>query len=148
MIFMYGCYLVFQLGTHKEEFDDEENVVESADGHQLHLSPHFTSRHGRQTKARRNNFCLLLFNRLFGGSVIVSVTENGDVELIEGATGHQLLPTTDDDGSLHNAGPGGAESDTDSDVGSDGSTGGKLLPQNEISKSSTYANGYFDEYPA
>ena len=30
MVFMYGAYLIFQLGTHKEEFDDEENVVESA----------------------------------------------------------------------------------------------------------------------
>lgn len=58
MIVMYICYLVFQLGTHKEEFDEEENVVESAEGHQLHLSPHFTSRHGRQKKARRNDFCL------------------------------------------------------------------------------------------
>jgi Ca2+/Na+ antiporter len=58
MIVMYVCYLVFQLGTHKEEFDEEENIVESAEGHQLHLSPHFTSRHGRQKKARRNDFCL------------------------------------------------------------------------------------------
>jgi Ca2+/Na+ antiporter len=64
MIFMYGCYLIFQLGTHKEEFDDDENVVESADGHALHLTPHFTSRHGRQHKAHRNTFCLNWIQRL------------------------------------------------------------------------------------
>ncbi|OEU19286.1 Na_Ca_ex-domain-containing protein, partial [Fragilariopsis cylindrus CCMP1102] len=43
MIFMYGCYLIFQLGTHKEEFDEDENVVQTANHTQLHLSPHFTS---------------------------------------------------------------------------------------------------------
>ena len=39
MLFMYLCYLVFQLGTHKEEFDDE--VVGS-----------------QARRARRNLFCL------------------------------------------------------------------------------------------
>ena len=63
MIIMYGCYLIFQLGTHKEEFDEDDNIVETADAHQLHLSPHFTSRHGRQQKARRNIFCMWLVRR-------------------------------------------------------------------------------------
>lgn len=63
MIIMYGCYLIFQLGTHKGEFDNEENVVQTADDHELHLSPHFTSRHGRQQEAKRNIFCIWLFRR-------------------------------------------------------------------------------------
>jgi Ca2+/H+ antiporter len=61
MIFMYGCYLIFQLGTHKEEFDEEENVVQTANHNQLHLSPHFTSRHGRQPQ--RNAFCVWAVRR-------------------------------------------------------------------------------------
>jgi Ca2+/H+ antiporter len=43
MFFLYLCYLVFQLGTHKEEFDDEKLV---------------TSRH-----ARRNLFCQRLMGQ-------------------------------------------------------------------------------------
>ena len=146
MMFMYGCYLVFQLGTHKEEFDDDENVVESADGNQLHLSPHFTSRHGRQRKARRNDFCLGLMARLFGSAAALSVTPtaaNGDVEMSRRGATHHLLPTGDDGSDAH---AGGGDSDLDSQSnGSDGS-GGKLLPQNEIPRSASYANGYFDEY--
>lgn len=147
MMFMYGCYLTFQLGTHKEEFDDEENIVESADGHQLHMAPHFTSRHGRQQKARRNNFCLGILNRLSGGSEpFLTAPGTGDVEMSRRVSAHHLLPTADDDASDLNPGAGGGDSDFDSDsAGSDG-TGGKLLPQNEITKSPSYANGYFDEY--
>ena len=52
---MYVCYLLFQLGTHKEEFDEEENIVETPDS-VLILSPHFTSRHGRKKRAARNQF--------------------------------------------------------------------------------------------
>jgi Ca2+/Na+ antiporter len=63
MIFMYGCYLIFQLGTHKEEFDEDDNIVQTAGDHELHLSPHFTSRHGRQQKARRNIFCIWLVRK-------------------------------------------------------------------------------------
>jgi Ca2+/Na+ antiporter len=59
---MYVCYLIFQLGTHKEEFDEEENIVETPDNLLL-MSPHFTSRHGRQKRAERNHFCLKWFSR-------------------------------------------------------------------------------------
>jgi Ca2+/Na+ antiporter len=59
---MYVCYLIFQLGTHKEEFDEEENIVETPDNLLL-MSPHFTSRHGRQKRAERNHFCLKCFSR-------------------------------------------------------------------------------------
>eukprot|EP00545_Synedropsis_sp_CCMP1620_P013586 CAMPEP_0119010040 /NCGR_PEP_ID=MMETSP1176-20130426/4752_1 /TAXON_ID=265551 /ORGANISM="Synedropsis recta cf, Strain CCMP1620" /LENGTH=607 /DNA_ID=CAMNT_0006962635 /DNA_START=300 /DNA_END=2123 /DNA_ORIENTATION=- len=62
MIIMYICYLLFQLGTHKEEFDEEENIVETPD-HLLLMSPHFTSRHGRKKRAERNRFCLQWFGR-------------------------------------------------------------------------------------
>jgi Ca2+/Na+ antiporter len=147
MMFMYGFYLIFQLGTHKEEFDDEENIVESADGHQLHMSPHFTSRHGRQQKARRNKFCMSIMNRFSYGrsqSFMSVANSNGDVEMHRRSSTDQLLAATDDDGSDGNA--GGGDSDFDSDSAGSNGSGGKLLPQNEISKSPSYANGYFDEY--
>jgi Ca2+/Na+ antiporter len=62
LICMYVCYLLFQLGTHKEEFDDDENIVETPDN-LLIMSPHFTSRHGRKKRAERNHFCMKWFSR-------------------------------------------------------------------------------------
>lgn len=140
MMFMYGCYLIFQLGTHKEEFDDEENVVESANGNELVMAPHFTSRHGRQNKARRNNFCLRLFGRFAGSSQ---------------PAGYQLTPTSNagegDVEMRYRGGFGGdvvqnGDSDLDSASSESDGSGGGLLPQNEAAKGSSYANGYFDEY--
>lgn len=61
MMILYMCYLLFQLGTHKEEFDEEENVVETPE-HLLLMTPHFTSRHGRKKRSDRNLFC----SRIFG----------------------------------------------------------------------------------
>ena len=80
MIFMYGCYLIFQLGTHKEEFDEEEVVVQTANDNQLHLSPHFTSRHGRQSKARRNLFCMGVFRRALSMRVCNRLCHRGLVD--------------------------------------------------------------------
>ena len=84
MVTMYICYLIFQLGTHKEEFDEEENIVESAAGNQLHLSPHFTSIHGRQKHARPNFFCMKLMSgmREDNGNNLLPVGDDlGDVEM-------------------------------------------------------------------
>jgi hypothetical protein len=85
MVFLYCCYLIFQLGTHKEEFDEDDNVVQAASGHELHLAPHFTSRHGRQTQARRNLFCKNLLSRICrrddSTGVVVNANGGGDVEL-------------------------------------------------------------------
>lgn len=145
MVCMYGFYLTFQLGTHKDEFDEEENIVESAEGHQLHLTPHYTSRHGRQLKARRNLFVLNFIERfrspsqpsLIGG-------EGGELELSlrRHTSGHRLLSSSDDEASNQ----GGGDSDLDSRSDGSDATGGKLLPHNEAPKSTTYANGYFEEY--
>jgi Ca2+:H+ antiporter len=59
MILMYLCYLLFQLGTHKEEFDDDENIVETPQ-RLLLMTPHFNTRQGKDLKARgrRNAFFL------------------------------------------------------------------------------------------
>lgn len=143
MIFMYGAYLLFQLGTHKDEFDDEENVVESASGNKLLLTPHYTSRHGRQQKARRNMFCLNIFERLRNGYQGTG-GEQGDVEmsLRRHDSAHHLLSSSDEERSDQ----AGADSDLDSQSDDSNGTGGKLLPQNEAPKASSYANGYFDEY--
>jgi hypothetical protein len=81
MIVMYMCYLLFQLGTHKAEFDEDENIVETPDN-LLIMSPHFTSRHGRKKRAERNRFCLRWFGR---GAEQAQVQRQGyaTVELIE-----------------------------------------------------------------
>ena len=58
MMILYIAYLTFQIGTHREEFNEEENVVETQD-HLLVLTPHYVMRHhGRQRPAQRNLFCL------------------------------------------------------------------------------------------
>ena len=75
MVVMYISYLLFQLGTHKEEFDDEENVVETPD-HLLLMTPHYTSRHGRKKRAERNRFCLRWFGQGYS-------SRDGSYEAIE-----------------------------------------------------------------
>jgi Ca2+/Na+ antiporter len=150
MVVLYGCYLIFQLGTHKEEFDEDENVVDSANGNQLHLSPHFTSRHGRQQKARKNKFCLKFMSRFMvvaGGSNPTSPGGGGDVEmsLRDHITTSHFKDRNSDrsvDSDCAN-GSGGDGPSSVSDDGSDGE-GHTLLPQNETVASSR--NGYFDEY--
>jgi Ca2+:H+ antiporter len=58
MMSLYIAYLTFQVGTHREEFNEEENVVETQE-HLLVLTPHYVMRqHGRQRPAQRNLFCL------------------------------------------------------------------------------------------
>jgi Ca2+/Na+ antiporter len=81
MVVMYMGYLLFQLGTHKEEFDEDENIVETPDN-LLIMSPHFTSRHGRKKRAERNRFCLRWFGR---GAEQAQVQRQGyaTVELME-----------------------------------------------------------------
>ena len=138
MVIMYVLYLVFQLGTHKEEFDEEENIVESAEGHQLHLAPHFTSRHGRQQHARRNMFCLKSFSCLWGSKYQPATTSEGDVEMPAYSKNSDLdLPL-----GLNAAEDEGDNSSIGSNASSEGSSH-KLLPQNE---SAPRSNGYFDEY--
>jgi Ca2+/H+ antiporter len=64
MMFLYMAYLTFQLGTHKEEFDEEDNVVET-EHHLLLFTPHYIMRnHGQKRRSQRNMFCL---KYLFGG---------------------------------------------------------------------------------
>jgi Ca2+/Na+ antiporter len=162
MMFMYGCYLTFQLGTHKEEFDEEENVVETPEGHQLHMSPHFTSRYGRQNQnqARRNMFCMRMFARMGFSrpsneyqptptSSPAGGGNAGDVEMpVRDRLPHRssirdLLQ--EDDGSAN--GIGVSEDQLSTSSGSSQGSGHKLLPQNEAAqRENAYANGYFDDY--
>mmetsp|Transcript_15502 Transcript_15502/g.17205 ORF Transcript_15502/g.17205 Transcript_15502/m.17205 type:complete len:577 (-) Transcript_15502:207-1937(-) len=88
MILMYICYLMFQLGTHKEEFDEKENLVETPDNLLL-MTPHFTSRHGRKKRAERNHFCLKCFGQDFPqkekhgqGYSNLEKVEEGNIELM------------------------------------------------------------------
>lgn len=170
LIFMYGCYLVFQLGTHKEEFDAEENVVQTADANELHLAPHFTSRYGRQDKARRNVFCQRLAHHIayfsrsrrmleeqgwVASPNLADGSGSGDVELSRkdatSSTFHDsrrllgMIPNQNEGSDV-----GGEEesSMSDDDASSSDEEGHGLLPQNEIvsADQTGYANGYFDDY--
>jgi Ca2+/Na+ antiporter len=166
MVILYGCYLIFQLGTHKEEFDEDENVVDSANGNQLHLSPHFTSRHGRQQNARKNKFCLRFLSRFMGGVAGIDSGGGGGPDYVRapsasaagggGGGDVEMLSSRNfkdrnSDRSLNSdcvangsgVGGGGDPSNISDDDDSDGE-GHTLLPQNETVVSSR--NGYFDEY--
>lgn len=154
MIIMYGFYLIFQLGTHKEEFDEEENVVQTADSHELHLSPHFTSLHGRQQKARRNIFCMWLVHRTKCFLKMESNTEDGwmrspeimaegrnvgDVEMMY-QNNHRLLGLIP---SEHDRRRHASSDNNDGDSSSDEEC---LLPQNNASFHQDSSENYFDDY--
>ena len=85
MMFMYVFYLLFQLGTHKEEFDEVENIVETPQ-HLLLMTPHFNTRQGnnRKARAKRNAFFLrYLFSsyRAVNNAAVGATTpDSGDVE--------------------------------------------------------------------
>lgn len=168
MIFMYGCYLIFQLGTHKEEFDEEDNIVQTASEHALHLSPHFTSRHGRQSKASRNLFCIgamrraraLRICRCFtgGGNPRVAgegwvaapalmMAGSGDVEMATKSSddgGDVLGMMARDDASSD---VDDDESDVDDDCDNSSEEGNVLLPQNEALRNDNgEENDYFSDY--
>ena len=86
MMFMYLCYLLFQLGTHKEEFDEEENIVETPH-HLLLMTPHFNTRQGnnRKARAKRNVFFLRYlfstYKSIDDAAVGAVVADIADVEL-------------------------------------------------------------------
>lgn len=170
MIIMYGCYLIFQLGTHKEEFDEEDNVVQTANANQLHLSPHFTSRHGRQQKARRNIFCLWVMHR---ARCFLNMSNDNDDNRRSGEQGWIASPSiTAERSSGENKGRGGGGGDVEmmyndnnrrflrpipnehednnnsicsSEEDESSSDEECLLPQN-ATLHHDHANGYFDDY--
>ena len=138
MIFMYACFLIFQLGTHKDEFEDDDNtVVTSSSGRQ---TPHMTFLQERRDK-NRNIFCLKVLHKLQrrNNAYITTSTLDGggDVELQ-----NQPSPLRNNDDAFVDEIDQNSNADSDS---SEDSTANKLLPQNETS-SSSYANGYFDDY--
>jgi len=75
MFILYIFYLTFQLGTHKDEFDDEEHGDESMEEH-AEFRP--------KRKARKNKFCLALWNRILNRGAPRQY--EGDVELAEMVT--------------------------------------------------------------
>ena len=90
MMILYVAYLTFQVGTHKEEFDEEENVVET-EQHLLVLTPHYVMRHhGRQRPAQRNLFCLKYCLRQRHEDIpryhSPGTVPGGDVEMVNGTS--------------------------------------------------------------
>ena len=151
MIVMYGCYLIFQLGTHKEEFDEEENVVQTANAHGLHLSPHFVSRSGGHQKARRNLFCMWAFRKTRN---LLNLGNGSELMVEDGWMSPQALRAQTETGG---AAGGDVEmmyrdnhrmlSMIPSEHEDDSSDEGGLLPQNNTQ---LHNNGedYFDDYDA
>eukprot|EP00532_Pseudo-nitzschia_australis_P001244 CAMPEP_0168195858 /NCGR_PEP_ID=MMETSP0139_2-20121125/20138_1 /TAXON_ID=44445 /ORGANISM="Pseudo-nitzschia australis, Strain 10249 10 AB" /LENGTH=781 /DNA_ID=CAMNT_0008119857 /DNA_START=138 /DNA_END=2483 /DNA_ORIENTATION=+ len=157
MIFMYGCYVVFQLGTHKEEFDED-------DTNDKNTGP----QHNQHHKARRNLFCAWLvqrtkcmLNRTNGNSS--SNNNNTDIATEEGWMASPRLITAE---RRRNANTGGTTSgdvemmyrsgtntnaynDNDATASSDEEC---LLPQNHHKTNIANNNkndstdSYFDEY--
>ena len=152
MIIMYGCYLIFQLGTHKEEFDEEDNVVQTANAHELHLAPHFTSLHGRQKKARRNVWCIWLVHRTkcflkMGNENDSSLAEDGWMSSqalraengVGGGAGGDVEMMYRDNQRLLNMIPSQDEDGSSSDEEG-------LLPQNNAQLHQSNGENYFDDY--
>jgi len=133
MIMMYIFYLMFQLGTHKEEFDDEENLVETPDNLLL-MTPHFTSRHGRKKRAERNRFCLKWFGegssqkeKLKQGYSSLEMVEENNIELMR-PLGSSLAVDKSDTG-LHSSDI--SSSDTDEEDSASAKGGSILNLSNE-----------------
>jgi len=133
MIFMYSCFLVFQLGTHKEEFEDDENTATTASGEHATLG----LRHGVQRRQGRNIFCLRLWGKLSRRDYQPTLSSVGDLELSNNVQDNRDLPN----GVSREVYLNDDKSSTNSE-GSNGSSGSKLLPRNE----STRHDYYFDDY--
>jgi len=143
MMFMYGCFLVFQLGTHKEEFEDDDNTVTTPSGKQVRLGPQLAVHRGQKLHIGRNIFCLRLWRRLSRRDYQPSPSFIGDVELSNTSKAYDNLDL-----------PNGVSrefrlDDAKSSVSSESSTnssGNKLLPHNEPVRDVSFRDHYFDDY--
>jgi Ca2+/Na+ antiporter len=119
MIFTYICYLMFQLGTHKEEFDDDQHETDNSsdqkeDGNrddtggemqQLFVSQTTRGNQGKRgMRAHPNVFCMRYFwcckhNDLAksSASTVESAVSNEDVEIAVGSPDIGLKPRADGD---------------------------------------------------
>jgi len=58
MICGYCCYLIFQLGSHKDEFEyDGDEYAKFGGGHNIVRTPHFQHTKKKKHPVRRNEFC-------------------------------------------------------------------------------------------
>lgn len=138
MMVMYGCFLVFQLGTHKSEFEDGENTVCTPNGKHLTLEPHFTSLQDKKTRSARNLFCLRLWSRCTPRGYDETPPSFGDVELSDA-----VIPNARDilNGGSRRSASHHDDGSSMSSESADDSSADKLLPQNEPSRES-----YFSDY--
>jgi Ca2+/H+ antiporter len=96
MFFLYLCYLVFQLGTHKEEFDDEALVGPAS------------------RRARRNLFCLRVMGQAhtaytgdrvdFVGQELHLLKTRTSDQFNNRSSGDESLGSSDDDSEDHHGG--------------------------------------------
>lgn len=143
MIFMYSCFLVFQLGTHKHEFEDDDNTVMTPSGRQVTLGP----KHGLQRKQKvnpgRNEFCLRLLGRLSRRDHQPTPSCVGDVELSNTSNDPDNLDLPN--GVSREFYLDDAKSIMSSESSSN-SSGSKLLPRNESTRDTAFHDHYFDDY--
>jgi len=113
MMILYMCYLIFQLGTHKDEFDEEDNVVEAGNGHLLSLEPSFvtTHRNNRRQPTKRNQFCLNFWKSMRStadrGGVYQAVSRNSTVGLssnmrLANSDQSSISSSSEQDGDMNN----------------------------------------------
>jgi len=163
LILMYGCYLVFQLGTHKEEFDeeDDDNNNDAPPTNTNADHQHFGA---QPTKAQRNVFCMWLVHRtkLFlrmGGSeddpmVLAEAGWVASPSLAHGGDSAGDVEMTYRDNvrsgnNNKNGGEiGGVDGDSDGSADNDESSSDDecLLPQNNAILHQNHADNYFDDY--
>lgn len=133
MIVMYGCFLAFQLGTHKEEFEDDHNIVTTPIG----------KHHNKTLHAGRNMFCLRLWRRLSRPDYQPSLSFNGDVELSNTFKAYDSLDLPN--GVSREFCLDDAKSN-DSSESPGNSSRNKLFPRNEHASDVSFQDHYFDDY--
>jgi len=143
MVFMYGCFLVFQLGTHKQEFEDDDNTVTTPNGNPITPGPQLAIQREKKVLSGRNMFCLRLWGRFSRRNYQPTLSCIGDVELSNTSNAYDNIDL-----------PNGVSrefclDDTKSSMSSDSSSnssGNKLLPHNEVTRDTSVHNHYFDDY--
>ncbi|CAJ1946822.1 unnamed protein product [Cylindrotheca closterium] len=144
MIFMYGCFLVFQLGTHKEEFEDDNNTVTIPTGKQARLGPQDVVQRGGEMYTGRNIFCLRLWGRLLRRDYQPSLSYTGDVELSNASKAYDNLDLPN--GVSREFCLDDSKSSMSFESSSNSSGNKLLLPRNEPARDVTFHDHYFDDY--
>lgn len=143
MIVMYGCFLVFQLGTHKEEFEDDGNTDTAPSARHITLEAEHTLNCRQNLNPGRNKFCLRLWERFSRRDSTPSLSAGGEIELSNAANAYEHLDLPN--GVSTEFGLDDSKSSMSSKSSSN-SSGNKLLPRNESARNASFHDHYFGDY--